>query len=301
MQLDPTRPSYQKRRKSSGSANDGLLTPVTVQANATEVMKMRKVHLLLVDSNPDELRLLIELLRSAGFRVTVAFDGSQGYKRARASLPDLILMEAHMPQTDGFTACRLLKSDPATCAIPVIFLSAASGLEERLEGLQSGAVDYVLKPFEPAEVLARIRIHLKLWAPAVPVEPSSAPAGLSSDEVMVKAAVEILSRNLAHSHHLAHLARQVGAYEKKLSRIFRQHMGVTVFEFLRDERLKLARSLLLETSLSVADIADEVGFSSAANFATAFRARFQTTPTVFRETGGDPAHVPPPLDKGSNS
>src|SRR3546814_18103872 len=86
--------------------------------------------------------------------------GAQGYQRAQALQPDLILLDVHMPVLNGFNASRLLKNDPATAHIPIIFLTSANDLNDLLEGLTNGGVDYVIKPFEQEEVLARIRIHL---------------------------------------------------------------------------------------------------------------------------------------------
>ncbi|MDB5829140.1 MAG: DNA-binding response regulator, partial [Variovorax sp.] len=110
-------------------------------------------RLLVVDDSPEQLKLLLEVLRGARFEISVAFDGMQGYGRAVAQAPDLILMDVRMGRTDGFAACRLLKADPLTAHIPVIFLTSSGSLEERLTGLREGAVDYILKPFEAAEVL----------------------------------------------------------------------------------------------------------------------------------------------------
>ncbi|MFJ1299193.1 response regulator [Pseudomonadota bacterium AL_CKDN230030165-1A_HGKHYDSX7] len=241
-------------------------------------------HVLLVDDNPDELRLLIELLRGANFRIALAFDGTQGYKRAAAISPDLILMDLRMPQTDGFAACRLLQHDPVTANIPIIFLSASRSLDERLNGLQNGGVDFIQKPFAPSEVLARIQIHLKRAAQRrdhAAQQPSAKPR-LSAEQVIVNAATSYLAQCLASPPTLAELARKVGTYEKKLSLAFRRQLGKTVFEHLRDARLDRAQQLLSDTRLSVTDIAAETGFSNAANFATAFRKKAGITPTEFR-------------------
>lgn len=252
-------------------------------------------HLLIVDDNPDELRLLVELLRAAGFRITIAFDGTQGYKRAVAIAPDLILMDLRMPHTDGLTACRLLQHDPATSGIPIIFLSVARSLEDRLGGLQNGGVDFILKPFEPSEVLARINIHLKRAARQQDLPAPAPRTKLTPDQVMVNAAMSYLSHCLAAPPNLKELARKVGTYEKKLSQAFRKQLGKTVFEFVRDERLRLSQQLLKDTSLSVTDIAAESGFSSAANFATAFRKKLGVTPTEYRQALAQHGEAPPPL------
>jgi CheY-like chemotaxis protein len=122
----------------------------------------RRAHILLIDDNIEELQLLLGVLREAGHRISLAFDAMQGYRRVTALQPDLVLLDVRMGGNDGFTTCRLLKADPATARIPVIFVTSSSTVEERLTGLREGAVDYILKPFEPAEVLARVAVHLAL-------------------------------------------------------------------------------------------------------------------------------------------
>ncbi|RQT29154.1 response regulator [Burkholderia contaminans] len=238
-------------------------------------------HILVVDDRPNDLRLLTEILRAARCRISVAFDGLQAYHRAQAIAPDLILMDVRMPRMDGFAACRLLASTPSTQSIPVIILTAAGDLEDRIAGLETGAIDYIIKPFEPTEVLARIRNHLKragrsqpfAHLPELPDNP---------DAALVRAASEVLLRDLRHPPALGALARQVGTHEKRLSRVFRDHLGQTVFEYLRDTRLRAAMHFLAETSMGIGDIAEEIGFSTPGNFATAFRERFGITPSDWR-------------------
>ncbi|WP_322014803.1 response regulator [Paraburkholderia sp. J12] len=237
-------------------------------------------HILLVDDNPDELRLLIEALRGARFRISVAMDGMQAYQRALAGKPDLVVMDIRMPRMDGFTACRLLAANSDTREIPVIFLSSLSDLDKRLEGLGAGAVDYVIKPFEPAEVVARIQVHLRRARPVrtdVEVE-----LGGTSDGPLVQAAIDYLLSHLHDPPTLDDLAKLLGTNEKRLSRAFRKNIGKSPFEYLRERRLKLAARLLAETSLAINAISDETGFTSAANFATVFREHFGQTPSEYR-------------------
>ena len=98
----------------------------------------------------------------------------------------------------------------------------------------------------------------------------------------MRAASEVLLRDLRHPPALEDLARQVGTHEKRLSRVFRDHLGQTVFEYLRDTRLRAAMHFLAETSMGIGDIAEEIGFSTPGNFATAFRERFGITPSDWR-------------------
>lgn len=240
-------------------------------------------HILVVDDQPDQLRLLIDVLRHAGCRISIAFDGSQAYQRALAIAPDLIVMDVRMPRMDGFAACRLLAATPATRAIPIIFLTAADELHERLEGLNIGAVDYVSKPFEPAEVLARIRVHLSRAGRQPADEAGTGGSGSAGDSALVRAATRHLSQRLSTPPTVEQLARLVGTNEKRLSRAFRDELGQTVFEYVRGERLAVAQHLLSSTPLSIAQIAEEIGFSSAANFATAFKERFGVSPSVYRQ------------------
>ncbi|HDR8922501.1 TPA: DNA-binding response regulator [Burkholderia vietnamiensis] len=246
---------------------------------------LSNAHILIADDQPDQLRLLVDLLRDTGCRISIAHDGVQACQRAQALLPDLVLMDVRMPRMDGFTACRRLAADPLTSAIPVIFLTVAGELHERIEGLEIGGVDYIVKPFEPAEVIARIRVQLMRMRRPLPDEASAAPtvaAAGRDDGIIVRAAIRHLSRSLHEPPTVEQLARAVGTHEKRLSRAFRDNLGQTVFEYVRHERLRVARDLLDSTSLSIASIAKEIGFATPANFATAFRERFGITPTEWR-------------------
>ena len=94
-------------------------------------------------------------------RLTAAHDGASGLAIARALKPDLILLDVDMPGTNGFDVCARLKQDEATRRIPVVFLTGASTTDEKLRGLDLGAVDYIIKPFDPAELRARVRASLR--------------------------------------------------------------------------------------------------------------------------------------------
>lgn len=248
--------------------------------------KTSRATLLIIDDSPDDLSLLTEFLREALLRLIVAFEGNDGYQKAAALQPDLILLDVRMPRIDGFATCRLLKADPRTAPIPVIFLSGASELEDRLLGLQLGAVDYISKPFSPDEVIARVGIHLELHRrlqagrepPATGV-PEESAASLNST---VRAAMDVLLQNLCAPPLLAELARQVGTNEKRLTELFRVATGLPVFTWLREERVQLACRLLADSDMDVQQIADHVGYGSASNFTTMFRERMGVTPRDYR-------------------
>lgn len=123
-------------------------------------MFSRKGTVLIVDDTPGNLALLSDTLSEAHYRVLVATDGLSALEQIRYIKPDIILLDVMMPGIDGFETCRQLKIDPTTEAIPVLFMSGLSELEHLLQGFGEGALDYIVKPIRPAEVLARIEVHL---------------------------------------------------------------------------------------------------------------------------------------------
>lgn len=118
--------------------------------------------ILIVDDNQTNLDVLFELLRNYGFKVLVAQDGESAIEQIEYIHPDLILLDIMMPGIDGFETCRRLKADPPTQDIPVIFMSALSDTLDKVKGFQTGAVDYITKPFQHEEVLSRIETHLTI-------------------------------------------------------------------------------------------------------------------------------------------
>ena len=121
-----------------------------------------KAIVLVIDDQPVNLKLMGLLLDDAGYEVVSALSGEQGLACAAAQRPNLILLDMLMPQMDGFEVCELLKQDPSLAAIPVIFVTAAQNRELLVRAFRSGAVDYVVKPFVPEELLARVGTHLAL-------------------------------------------------------------------------------------------------------------------------------------------
>lgn len=119
--------------------------------------------LLIVDDHIANLQVLSKLLKEEGFEVRVARNGSRAIETVAYEQPDLILLDVMMPGLDGYQVCQLLKSDPSTQEIPIIFMTALSEAVDKIKGLNMGAVDYIIKPFNPQEVLARIKIHINIY------------------------------------------------------------------------------------------------------------------------------------------
>ncbi|WP_295437879.1 response regulator [uncultured Thiodictyon sp.] len=117
---------------------------------------------LVIDDEPDNLRLALEMLRGQGLEMVSARDGAAGVHIATRLRPDLILLDIRMPGLDGFEVCGLLKANPVTREIPVIFLTALDQIEDKARGFALGGVDYVTKPFDARELLLRVASHLRL-------------------------------------------------------------------------------------------------------------------------------------------
>ena len=124
---------------------------------------MNHGEILAVDDTPANLKLLMELLQGQGYKVRPAPSGEIAIAAVAARKPDLILLDIKMPGIDGYEVCRRLKEDKRCQEIPIIFISALASLEDRIKGFQVGGVDYITKPFQREEVLARVHTHLQLY------------------------------------------------------------------------------------------------------------------------------------------
>jgi len=279
------RPQQNKRR----------MLPETQQHSAT---------ILIVDDEPVALRAIVAELNALGFETLIARDGADGLRKAERGRPDLILLDILMPGWDGYETCRRLKAAPATRPIPVIFLSALCDTAQKLEGFEAGCVDYITKPFDHREVLARVSAHLQqrhLFARmaeqvepprqerAAPARGNETVAGEEADQVglrLVYRAIDILLDNMADPPGLIELAHRVGTNQARLGREFQTHLGMTIFEYLREQRLVRAQELLATTDRQIQRIADAIGFKRSGDFATAFKLRFGMTPRDYRKRHG---------------
>ena len=118
-------------------------------------------NILIVDDNPTNLAVIVDYLEDSGLTILVSQDGESSLKRAKYAQPSIILLDVLMPGIDGYETCRLLKQDSETNDIPIIFMTALSSTEDKVKGFKVGAVDYITKPIQPEEVLARINLHLE--------------------------------------------------------------------------------------------------------------------------------------------
>jgi DNA-binding response OmpR family regulator len=256
--------------------------------------------LLLIDDEPDNLQALLLALEDYGFACLTATSGHKGLESARRDQPDLILLDIQMPGINGFVACEALKADPLTASIPVIFLTALAGAENKAKCFAAGAADYLAKPVYPQDLYARVTAHLnpgrlrpnllhrlttyqQRFGP-LDQEPES-HAKISQRHLrVVKEARALLLKNLRDPPCLEELARAVGSNPHRLSMDFQILYGMTAFGWLREQGLQQAANWLRDSDLSVEYIAQAIGYSGSSNFATAFKHRFGLSPRAYRKS-----------------
>jgi DNA-binding response OmpR family regulator len=262
---------------------------------------MQRAEILIIDDLMESVALLLRYFKSEPIDAMVALNGVDGLRKARAAQPDAILLDVAMPGMDGYSVCRELKADARTAHIPVIFLSANTSLQHKLDGFASGGVDYIGKPFSSEEVMARVYVHLRTFNAARQTAPERAAevrriAGREPDweNNIVTAALVFLQEAEQEWLPLESLARKVGVNEWRLTELFRKHLGMTVAEYQITQRLEVARAKLCNSGQQIQIIAEEAGYHNASDFSRAFRLRYGLGPRDYRlaSTGGTAMNVP---------
>lgn len=247
--------------------------------------------LLVVDDNED-FRIFMRYSLELQYRVKLAVNGKEAWEMMQEELPDLVISDVMMPQIDGNELCRLIKQDKRTAHIPVILLTARQNTEAKLEGLQTGADDYVTKPFNMTILVLRIRklIELSRYHRVTQGMIDPAPSEIvitSLDEKLIEKAIKYVEVNMSRTElSVEELSRELGMSRVHLYKKLLQITGKTPIEFIRVIRLKRAAQLLRESQLHVSEVAFEVGFNNPKYFSRYFKDEFGVLPSVYQEKEG---------------
>jgi signal transduction histidine kinase/ligand-binding sensor domain-containing protein/DNA-binding response OmpR family regulator len=243
---------------------------------------------LLVVEDHDEVRDYLCELFAADYQVLAAEDGVAGWEMALAKLPDLIISDVMMPRSDGLELCQKLKQHPKTSHIPVLLLTARTAETQQLEGLGTGADDYVSKPFNPtllhakADALLRNRRKLhEFYQRRILLQPTEIVVA-DADREFLEKAMQVVEQHLGDTEFSVQvLVRELGLSSSVFYRRIKSLTGQTAVEFIRDVRLKRAAQLLASTQLRVSEVAFEVGIENAKYFRQVFQKLFGMTPSDY--------------------
>jgi len=258
-----------------------------------ESQRTPRTDVLLVDDSVTDLQLLMEMMTLRDLSISVALDGLRGYQQALRLRPGLVLLDVRLPGMDGFELCRRLKENRLTQSIPVIFLTAANDLAERLEGFAAGGVDYIGKPFEDQEVLARVGVHLLRPCHLHQNVEHFPESSCSSDEHLVTEVQRLLRDTIDQPPGLDELSRLFGTNRRRLNEAFQSLCGQPVYGWLREERLRQAYLLVTRSVSMLSTISDHLGYSTPANFTRAFRLRYGFAPGELRQRKIGPDEADP--------
>ncbi len=244
--------------------------------------------LLIVDDNPDIVYYLKEIFEE-DFNVVVAQNGRSGLEKAFTSIPDLIISDIMMPEIDGLEFCRQIKTDIRTSHIPVVLLTARNSVLFHSKGLETGADDYINKPFE--EKILKLRVQnliesRKKLRERFARESNLLPVDISitnPDEEFLNKVIAIIEKNISNSDlKVEMIAREVGMSHSVLYKKVMALTDLTVVEFIRTIRLKKAAKLLTKTQIPINKISLEVGFTDPKYFSKCFQKRYGDTPSSYK-------------------
>ncbi len=244
---------------------------------------------LLVEDNT-ELRTYLKLHFEKFYQIREAENGKDGLDRALQELPDLIISDVMMAEMDGLEFCKSIKSDIRTAHIPVILLTARAPIEDRIEGIETGADDYITKPFSLKFLTIKARNLLidrnklkEKYRKEINLEPT-ADVPLSVDEKLLKKLLQYIEERLVDPElNVDDICSEVGVGRTQLYKKVKSLTGLSIAEMIREIRLKRAKQLLQGRKFNVNEVAYMVGFSDADYFRRCFKAEFGITPSEYNK------------------
>lgn len=258
------------------------ISPVSIGGN------LNAVEIILVVEDDREMMDYICTLLEDDFQVLRAESTPDGIETARQRVPDLIITDVMMPVMSGFEFCRTLRSDAGTSHIPVIMLTAKAGLESKLEGLETGADDYITKPFSTKELKIRVRnlinqrkLLRSRFALATVIKPSEVTT-VAVDQVFLESIIRIIESNFENpGFTVDSLAIELNLSVSQLNRKLHALIGQPVGRLIRSMKMQRAAQLLEKKAGTVAQICYELGFNDQAYFSRAFKKQFGCSPSEY--------------------
>ncbi len=267
------------------------LSKIKIDDEVAEDAISKEAPLILIVEDNDDMRQFIKENVQTNYKVIESADGEDGLNKALESIPDLIISDVLMPKLNGYEFCSKIKVDERTSHIPVILLTSKAETNSRIRGLETGADDYLTKPFNSAELLLRIKNLIdqrkklrEKFSREITLEPKDI-AVTSTDEKFLTRVLEIVEKNVSNENFTAEdFAENVGMSKTHLNRKLNALTDTSANEFIRTYRLKKAAGLLSGRSGNISEIAYEVGFSNPSYFAESFKKLFGYSPSEYLQS-----------------
>lgn len=250
---------------------------------------LKESSVLLVEDNPN-IRAYLKDLLSPQYSIYEASNGQEGFARALELVPDIIISDIMMPVMDGITFCRKLKSDMRISHIPVILLTARTLVNSIIEGFETGADEYLTKPFNERILIARVNNLLqnrKKIREQISKEIIINPQEISltsQDSIFLSKLVGYIEEHIEEPElNIAQMASMMAMSHSNLYKKIKALTGMTVIGFIKDFRLKRAAQLLVQNQLNITEIAYMVGYSERRYFSDDFKKKFGKSPKEYLE------------------
>lgn len=244
--------------------------------------------LMLIVEDDEDIRIFLNSIFRDGYNIIEAENGEKGIKTALKIIPDIIISDVMMPKTNGITLCNTLKEDQRTSHIPIILLTAKSGTTNEIEGLKTGADDYIEKPFNTEKLKIKvdnlINSRQKLQQRYSQNFELNEIAVTNMEQEFFNKLKIVLDENITNSQFNSNdFSNKMLMSRMQLHRKLKALTGLTSTEFLRSERLKLAEKLLDSSDLTISEIAYQVGFNTPSYFIKCFKEKHNQTPSQYHE------------------
>lgn len=259
--------------------------------------RTKKTLLIVEDYN--DIRLYLKTLFEKEYTILMAVNGEEGVNMARKELPDLVLCDVMMPVKNGFECCQEIKEGLETCHIPVVMLTAKVEEDDIIKGLEIGADDYILKPFIPQILKAKVknliegRVNLKKMYTKLLVTPSEESSEVQNaetkdvgiDDPFISTVVKIIEENIQEpDFNVKKLASDLNMSQPTLYRRVKQCTDFTIIELIRGVRMKKAATLLMKKQNSVQEVAELIGYNDIPTFRKHFVDTYGTTPSTYADS-----------------
>ncbi|MDR1610581.1 MAG: response regulator, partial [Candidatus Symbiothrix sp.] len=255
-----------------------------------DAKKDKRIHSILIVEDDATIRNYIRTEFSSKYKIYSANNGKEGLNQALKYLPDVIISDILMPEMDGLALCRVLKTNDKTSHIPIILLTAKTSIEQRIEGLETGADSYIPKPFNLKHLeirinkLIQLRTTLKARYSEKQEEIQNEMKVVSSDEKLFQKFNEKLKEQIGNPDlSVASISKDLGLSRIHLNRRLKSIIKESPGAYIRNYRLKQAALLLSKKKVSIAEVAYAVGFSSHAYFSNLFKEYYGVSPTEYME------------------